>query len=168
MALTEAALKKLTKEENVKLTLIIKIILIKTWKVLKRISLKWRKTSLNLKLTLLSPNKLTTFLRNQMVQVEPKSWSNEQYSRCECPEIFGILATLTDSPLKETTPNIFEEIGISINLLDVEAYHCVGPTSRKKVIIKMSRQKDADRVRRVKKILKDMKIEPLEDDNPIL
>ena len=30
MALTEAALKKLTKEENVKLTLIIKIILIKT------------------------------------------------------------------------------------------------------------------------------------------
>ena len=103
-----------------------------------------------------------------MVQVEPKSWSNEQYSRCECPEIFGILATLTDSPLKETTPNIFEEIGISINLLDVEAYHCVGPTSRKKVIIKMSRQKDADRVRRVKKILKDMKIEPLEDDNPIL
>ena len=75
---------------------------------------------------------------------------------------------MTDNPLKETAPNIFEEISVSINLLDVEAYHRVGPAIRKKVIIKMSRQKDADRVRRVKKILKDMKIEPLEADNPIL
>ena len=70
--------------------------------------------------------------------------------------------------VEETAQNIFEEIGVSINLLHVEAYHRVGPASRKKVIIEMSRQKDADRVRRVKKILKDMKMEPLEADNPIL
>ena len=40
---------------------------------------------------------------------------------------------MTDSSLKETTINIFEELGASFNPSDIEACHCVGPYSRKKV-----------------------------------
>ena len=50
--------------------------------------------------------------------------------------------------------NIFEELGASINPSDIETCHRVGPSSRKKVNIKMSKRKDADRVRRVKKTLR--------------
>ena len=64
--------------------------------------------------------------------------------------------------------NIFEKLGVSSNPLYIEVYHRVGPTSHKKVIISMSREKDADRVRRVKKILKGIKLESLKVDNPIL
>ena len=70
-----------------------------------------------------------------MVQVERKSWSNEQYSIRECLEIVGIPESVTDSPLEETGLNIFKELGVSIDTSDIEACHCVGPPSRKKVIV---------------------------------
>ena len=40
---------------------------------------------------------------------------------------------MTDSLLEETALNIFEELGASLNPSDIEACHCVGPYSRKKV-----------------------------------
>ena len=55
---------------------------------------------------------------------------------------------MTDSSLEETALNIFEELGATINLSYIETCHRVGC---KKLIIKMSRGKDADRVWRVKK-----------------
>ena len=61
---------------------------------------------------------------------------------------------MTDSSLAETALHVFEELGASINPLDIETCHRVGPSSRKKLIIKMSRRKDADRMWRAKKPLK--------------
>ena len=60
--------------------------------------------------------------------------------------------TVTDSSLEETALNRFEELGASINPSFIEACHHVGPSSRKKVIIKMYRWKDADKVLYVKKL----------------
>ena len=48
----------------------------------------------------------------------------------------NILETVSDSLLEETALNIFEELGASINPSDIETCHRVGPSSRKKVIIK--------------------------------
>ena len=76
---------------------------------------------------------------------------------------------MTDSSLEETALNIFKikELGVSIDTSDIEACHRVGPRSRKKVIVKIPRQKDADRVRRVKQTLTGMRLKSLEVDNPI-
>ena len=57
-------------------------------------------------------------------------------------EIVSIPETVTDSLLDETALNIFEELGASINPSYIEACHRVGPSSRKKVNIKMFRRKD--------------------------
>ena len=72
-----------------------------------------------------------------------------------------------DSSLGETSLNIFKELGGSIHTSDIEGCHRIGPTIQKKVIVKMSRWKDVNKVWRVKKDLKYMKLESLEVDNPI-
>ena len=61
--------------------------------------------------------------------------------------------SVTESSLEETVLNIFKKLGVSTGTSDIETYHRVGPPSRKKVVVKMSRWKDPRRVRRVKKIL---------------
>lgn len=43
------------------------------------------------------------------------------------------------SSLKETEPNIFEEMGVSINPSDIVACHRVGPSSHKKATMRKSR-----------------------------
>ena len=71
-----------------------------------------------------------------------------------------------DSSLGETSLNILKELGGSIDTSDLEGCHRIGPTIQKKVMVKMSRSKDADKKWRVKKDLKHMKLESLEVDNP--
>ena len=85
-----------------------------------------------------------------MVEVEQKSWSNEQYSRRESLEIVGIPETVINSSLEETTLHIFKELDISIDTSDIEVCHRVGLPCWKKLIMKMFRRKDGNRVRRVK------------------
>ena len=77
-----------------------------------------------------------------MVHAERKSWNNEQYSTRKCLEI---PETVTENSLERTALNIFKEMGVSIGTSDIKACYRVGPPSRKKVIIKLSRRKDADR-----------------------
>lgn len=69
--------------------------------------------------------------------------------------------------LGETALNIFEELGVSINPSEIEAFHLAQLFSWKKVIIKMSWRKDADTVIRAKKTLKGTTLESLEVGNLI-
>ena len=79
-----------------------------------------------------------------MVEVEQKSWSNEQYSRRESLEIVGIPETVINSSLEETTLHIFKELDISIDTSDIEVCHRVGLPCWKKLIMKMFRRKDGN------------------------
>ena len=88
---------------------------------------------------------VSNVLRDQMVQVE-RNWSNAHCSRRESLQIVDIPETVNDSSLEETVLKNFYELGVSINLLDIQACHDVEPSNRKNVIIKMSRRKDVDRV----------------------
>lgn len=126
MALLEAALKRLTKEEIIQLTLDYHDDFDQDLKSIKK--------------DLFEVNNI---LHDQIVQVERKSQSNEQYPKRECLEIAGIPETVSNSSLEETALNIFDELGFSISTLDIETYQCV--SSSKKVIFSMSRQKNADR-----------------------
>ena len=78
-------------------------------------------------------------LNSQMVQVERKSWSSEQYSRRECLEVVGIPESVTVGSLEETALNILKDLGISGHLGQWSMSSC-RTTDRKKVIVKMSRQ----------------------------
>ena len=168
MALTQAALKTFTKEEIIKFTLDLRNNFNHDLKYIKKdlseLSKNFSKPEVEFAVT----KQINNVWRNQMVQVKRKSWSNKQYARRECLEIVvSILESVTDSSLEETALSVFKELGVSIDTSHIETYHYVRPPSRKKVIVKMSRRKDADRMPRVKKNLKGMKLESLEVDNPI-
>ena len=154
MALTKAALKKPTKEEIVKLTLDLQDNFNQYLKCIKKDLSEIRKNFSKLEAELAVTKEVNNVLGNQMIQVEIKSWSNQQYYRRDCLEINSIPERLIDSLLEETALNTFKELGVSIDTSDIKACHRVGPPSQKKVIIKMSRRKDEDRMWRVKKTLR--------------
>ena len=72
--------------------------------------------------------KQSNVLPNQIIQIERKPWSNEQYSRREC---LDIPKTVTDSSLEETALNILEEMGVTIDHSEIEVCNHVGPSSCK-------------------------------------
>ena len=154
MALTKAALKKPTKEEIIKFTLDLQDNFNQYLKCIKKDLSEIRKNFSKLEAELAVTKEVNNVLRNQMIQVEIKYWSNQQYYRRDCLEINSIPERLIDSLLEETALNTFKELGVSIDTSDIKACHRVGPPSQKKVIIKMSRRKDEDRMWRVKKTLR--------------
>ena len=93
----KAAVKKLTKEEIIKLTLDYQENFNQELKSIKKNLSELSENFFKLEAELASTKQVNYVLRNQMVQVERKSWSNEQYSRMECLETVGIPETMTDS-----------------------------------------------------------------------
>ena len=84
-------------------------------------------------------------LCDKMKFLEHQCWSNEQYSRRECLEISGFPEFITEKNLEGKVLDLFQKIDIEVHPDDTGACRWVksnaGP---KKVIIKMSRRKDAD------------------------
>ena len=82
-----------------------------------------------------------------MKLLERQCWANEQYSRRECLEISGVSESVSDKDLEGKVLNLFKKIDIEVHPDNIEACRWVksnaGP---KKVIIKMSRRKDADKI----------------------
>ena len=74
---------------------------------------------------------------------------------------------MTDCSLEETTIKIFEELGASFNPSDIEARHCVGSYSRKKVSSRSPDGKIQRELRYVKKALTSVKLEFLKVDNSV-
>ena len=94
-------------------------------------------------------------LHERIVSLEKKCAENEQYSRRECLEISGIPDNISDSDLESKTLEIFKEIDVDISPDNIEACHRLNkPANNKKVIIKFSKRKDAQRVKKNKVKLK--------------
>ena len=87
--------------------------------------------------------------------LECKCQSNEQYSRREYLEISGVPESVTDIDLERKVLNLLEKFDVEVHPDHIAACHWTksnaGP---KKVIIKLSQRKDADKIRRAKKKLK--------------
>ena len=98
--------------------------------------------------------------------LELQCWANEQYSRRECLEISGVSELVTDNDLEGKVLKLLEKTDVEAHPDHIEAFHWIksnaGP---KKVIIKMLRRKDADKIRRAKKKLKGLYL-PLIGINP--
>ena len=87
--------------------------------------------------------------------LEHQCWANEQYSRRECLEIFVVPASVTDNNLEGKVLKLLENIDVEVHPDHTKACHWIKSNTRpKKVIIKMSQRKDADKIRRTKKKLK--------------
>ena len=73
--------------------------------------------------------------------------SNEQYSRRECLEISGIPSDTETGKLEETLLKVFEKLDVYVDSKNVEDCHWLKTrNSSKKVIIKLSKRKDADKI----------------------
>ena len=91
-------------------------------------------------------------MKSHITILERKCWSNKQYSRRECLEISGIPPDTEAGKLGETLLKVFEKLDVDVYPKNVEGCHWLKTrNSSKKVIIKLSKRKDANKIRQVKK-----------------
>ena len=95
-----------------------------------------------------------------MVSLERQCWSNSQYSRRESLEISRFPESLKNEDLEGTVLKVLEELYV-LDPSNVEYCHWVASRTSKMVIIKLSRCKDANKMRRVKKSLKNLNLSSL-------
>ena len=96
------------------------------------------------------------------MSLERQTWINSQYSRQECLELSGTPGTIENKDLEGTVLGIFEKLDVMVDPSNVEDCHWIksskGP---KKVIVKLFRRKDANKIRLLKKGLKGMNLSSL-------
>ena len=87
-------------------------------------------------------------LREQMVSLEWQCWSICQYSRRECLELSGLPESLENSKLEDTALQLFERLDVEIDSSNSEDWHWLPSKGPERVIVKFSKQKDANRILR--------------------
>ena len=94
-------------------------------------------------------------LSDKLTVLECKCHANEQYSRRECLEISDIPTEAGDKDIEKKVLEVLDAIGAPVNTDLVEDCHRIlSKGSPKKVILKLSHQKDSRRVLLNKKKLK--------------
>ena len=104
-------------------------------------------------------------LRNQILTLERQCWSNAQYSRRETLGISGIPENIDDGELEGKVLTVLSKLDVYIDSANVEACHWL--KSNKKAILKLSRQKDSDEIRRVSSKLKTTDLKPIGITTPV-
>ena len=106
---------------------------------------KLRKSYNKLEIDLAVSKSVAEIMRKQIVMLEQKSWSNEQYSRRECLEISGLSSSTEDSQLEGTVLQILEKMDVKVDSLNVEDYHWLKTNGSSEKVIELPKHKDADR-----------------------
>ena len=119
-----------------------------------------RKNYNNLKADLKVSKSVTEAMKNHIIVLERKCWSNEQYCRRECLEISGIPSNTEAGKLGKTLLKVFEKVDVDVDHKNVKDCHWLKTrNSSKKVIIKLSKRGDADKIRQVKKKMESLNLE---------
>ena len=159
MALNEAALRKLGKKEIIKLDLEYQFKFDSTLFSINDIKTDLSELRKYYESDVIITKQVNTRLCEKMKFLERQCWANEQYSRRKCVKISGLPESTTDNYLEGKVLKLLEKTDVEIHPDHIEACHWIksnaGP---KKVIIKMSRRKDADKIRRAKKNLKGLNL----------
>ena len=168
MAHTEASLSKLNKEDIIRLALDLQqkhdTLLSKLQEDFTDLKTNYAKIEADLSIVRTVSNNM----KNHIVTLERKCWSNEQYSRRECLEISGIPETFSDSQLEGKVRDVLDKIDCSVKPKNIEACHWVKTKhGGKRVIIKFSKRKDVDKIRKNKKNLKTANLTSLNIHNPV-
>ena len=102
-----------------------------------------------------------------MVALERQCWGNNQYSTRESLEITGVLGSVSNDDLEETTIKIFDELDVAMDPSNIEDCHWLKSNGPNKVIIKFSRRKDANLIWKNKRKLKEMNLCSVGINNPV-
>ena len=106
--------------------------------------------------------------KNCIITLERKCWRNEQYSRRGGLEIPGIPNGTPDSQLEDKVREVFDKIDSAVKSKNIEACHWIkSKHGGRGVIIKLSKQKDTDRIRKNKKKLKSTNLSSLNVQGPV-
>ena len=101
-------------------------------------------------------------LRNQILTLERQCWSNAQYSRRETLEISGIPENIDNGELEGKVLTVLSKLDVNIDPANVEACHWLKSNNKgKKAILKLSRRKDSDEIRRLRSKLKTTDLKPI-------
>ena len=107
-------------------------------------------------------------LRERETALECQCWNNSQYSRRECLELTGIPETSDNNTLESTVLKIFEKVEVNVEPLNVEDCHWISSKNDpKRVIEKVSKLKDASKIRFSKRKLKAMNLTSIGINNPV-
>ena len=91
----------------------------------------------------------------RLVFTEWKCWANEQYSRTECLEILGIPESVIDNALEDKIQGVLCGIDAEVLTENIESCNRLkGKGSKGRVILKLSKRKDAEKIKLNKKKLK--------------
>ena len=162
MAFNEAALRKLGKEEIIKLALEYQSKFDSTLSSINDVKTdlsELRKYYEKLESDVIITKQVNTKLCDKMKFLERRCWANEQYFRRECLKTSGVPESVTNNDLEGKVLKLLEKIYFEIHPDHIEACHWIKSNARpKKVIIKMSRRKDRDKIRTAKKSLKGLNL----------
>ena len=107
-------------------------------------------------------------LRERVTSLERQCSKNSQYSRRECLEFTGIPEKSDNNTLESTVLKIFEKLEVKVDSSNVEGYHWIKTkTSPKRVIVKVSKRKDASKIHSFKRKLKDIDLTFIGINNPV-
>ena len=99
-------------------------------------------------------------LCKRIVKMERQCWANAQYSRRQRLEVAGIPWQVDDKNLEKKVLSIFQKIGCTIYSTFIDDCHQLGKNSDS-VIVKFTRRKDCKQILKVKKDLRDLKMDNL-------
>ena len=150
MSLSEAALRKLTKDEVIALTLEYQAKFDNTLSNINKELSELRNDFKKIESELSVSKNVNSKLHERVVALERQCWGNSQYSRLECLEITGIPDSISNDDLEENTIKIFDKLDVAIDPLNFEDCHWLKSNGSKKVIIKLARHKDANLIRKTK------------------
>ena len=167
MSISEAALGKLTKDEVIALTLEYQAKFDNTLSNINRELSELRNDFKKIESELSVSKNVNSKLHERVVALERQCWGNNQYSRRECLEITVVPDSVSNDDLEETAIKIFNRLDVAIDSSNIEDCHWLKSNGPKKVIIKFSRRKDANLIRKNKNKLKGMNLCSVGINNPV-
>ena len=151
MAHTEASLSKLNKDNLVRLTLGFQH---KHYNLLGKLMEDFANLKANylkLEADLFITRTVSDTFKNRKINFERKCLRNEQCSRHEYLEIPGSSNGTPNSQLEDKVIDVFEKIDFAVKSKNIEACHWIKTQhDGRRVIVKLSKCQDADRIRKVK------------------
>ena len=167
MSLSEAALRKLTKDEVTALTLKYRAKFDTTLSNINRELSEIRNDFKKIESKLSVLKNVNSKLHERVVALERHSWRNNHYSTSECLEITGVPDSVTNDDLEKTTIKIFDKLDVAVDPSNIEDCHLLKSNWLKKVIIKFAGRKDANLIWKNKNKLKGINICSVGINNPV-
>ena len=133
MSLSEAALRKLTKDEVTALTLKYRAKFDNTLSNINRELSEIRNDFKKIESELSVLKNVNSKLHERVVALERQCWGNNQYSRRECLEITGVPDSVTNDDLEKTTIKIFDKLDVAVDPSNIEDCHLLKSNWLKKV-----------------------------------